>query len=992
MSSEQTTHHPSDLGTPVILRGMARLVPGRRPGDRSADRAHRKPVDALVGFISSLRGSVRQRRGVSHASTSVPAALAAGAAEDPDSYTVLRSHHEVVVARGSMGGSDVVIRVGRSETGGRSLQRHADMLEQLHTRGGDASWVSVVPEVLQRREVDGQPCAVETCVPGIPASDLAGEHRSEALEATLQITSEMHRDTAAPAVFDEKLAIELIDEPVLALLELPGVGRYAEGIEQLRVWLRDQLLGHSIELCCTHGDLWAGNVMVAGPDEPSTITGIIDWEDGRTDGLGELDDAHLWLTEQPGEMGAAALGALGRPELWPSTTTSESGITTVGSCDLPARAVIALAWLGHVAAGAGRTEERTPGRLWIRRNVVPLARAAMTPDHPIGIEVRERPPAPAEPSQNRSPAPQQARSRRSDVLFVGVAALSAVLWTVGAWGADPTTMTEYGLGSLMTPAMVAALLLLSVGFVAALRRRAPGWVLGTYVVVLIGLIHGTPAVLYDTLRYSWSWKHVGIVEFILRNGTVDTTAQNLPIYHSWPGMFAGSALLGDMGAASIVRIAIWAPVAFNLGNFLALRYLYRSLRTPRVVMWLAVWVFFVTNWVGQDYFSPQAMAFLLYLLMIGTVLRGFRRPGRWSVEPGVGLPRSAAFVVFCLTMLAIAGSHQITPFVAIVSLSLLWLTRQVRGWYLPVLAAGSTFVWAFTVGYGVTSGEVDSIVDSFGQPLSNAAETLSKGSATSDAQLLSSWAGRLVIVAVVLLAGLGALKALHRRRLDPVLIILAAAPAVMPLVTEFGGEVLFRVFLFAIPTLALLCASALVPESSYLDAPEADSGVATRSRWSIWRTGAVTLAVVVLATGFVLAYYGKDQQYYFTEDEIAAALWVADNSVDHTLLVEGTTNYPSRSRNQELFVHVPISVEPEQTWQGILDDPAARLERWLSNPEYGRAYVLITRGMKIDADVNGPFPTGALQELEDSLRAAPEFRVAFETPDGVVFELKDPEP
>ena len=48
-------------------------------------------------------------------------------------------------------------------------------------------------------------------------------------------------------------------------------------------------------------------------------------------------------------------------------------------------------------------------------------------------------------------------------------------------------------------------------------RTAPGH--------LLALVHGTPAVLYGTLRYSWAYKHVGIVDYILRTGTVDPTSR-----------------------------------------------------------------------------------------------------------------------------------------------------------------------------------------------------------------------------------------------------------------------------------------------------------------------------------------------------------------------------------------------------------------------------------------------------------------------------------
>ncbi|MCF2436864.1 hypothetical protein LV779_33780 [Streptomyces thinghirensis] len=39
------------------------------------------------------------------------------------------------------------------------------------------------------------------------------------------------------------------------------------------------------------------------------------------------------------------------------------------------------------------------------------------------------------------------------------------------------------------------------------------------------------------------------------------------------------------------------------------------------------WLFCVANWVGQDYFSPQSVAFLLHLGVIAVVLRRYGRSG-----------------------------------------------------------------------------------------------------------------------------------------------------------------------------------------------------------------------------------------------------------------------------------------------------------------------------------------------------------------------------
>ena len=113
------------------------------------------------------------------------------------------------------------------------------------------------------------------------------------------------------------------------------------------------------------------------------------------------------------------------------------------------------------------------------------------------------------------------------------------------------------------------------------------------------------------------------MDYILRHGAVDPMINVSAIYHNWPGFFAGSALLTAFaGRENLLTIASWAPFAFNLMNLVVLRFVLRGLTQDKRLVWLSLWFFFLINWVGQDYFSPQAMAYVLYLACIGLLIRG----------------------------------------------------------------------------------------------------------------------------------------------------------------------------------------------------------------------------------------------------------------------------------------------------------------------------------------------------------------------------------
>ena len=122
---------------------------------------------------------------------------------------------------------------------------------------------------------------------------------------------------------------------------------------------------------------------------------------------------------------------------------------------------------------------------------------------------------------------------------------------------------------------------------------------------------------------------------------------------------------------------------FNLINLVVLRYVFRGLTRNTRLIWLGLWIFFIINWVGQDYFSPQAMAYVLYLACIGLLIRR------------VDHPRSM-LVAFVLVVSVVAASHQITPMMLLLAVTALVVLRRTPGWYLPVLAAAATAAWALT--------------------------------------------------------------------------------------------------------------------------------------------------------------------------------------------------------------------------------------------------------------------------------------------------------
>ena len=572
----------------------------------------------------------------------------------------------------------------------------------------------------------------------------------------------------------------------------------------------------------------------------------------------------------------------------------------------------------------------------------------------------------SQPDQAVAAGPRDTRQTtlavlNSDWLLLLLPIVSIALWIWGLAGDNPRDMSDLGLLSLFGPANVLALVLLAAGFIIGLQRGARERLLALQLVAFLALIHATPAILYGTVRYSWAWKHIGIVDYILRHGSVNPSIDVLGIYHSWPGFFSGSAMLAAIaGRENLLTIASWAPFVFNLMNLVVLRFVFRGLTADKRLVWLSLWFFFIINWVGQDYFSPQAMAYVLYLACVGLLIRGVTSWFR--------------IMLFTLFVVAIAISHQLTPIMLVIAVTGLVALRRTRGWYLPIIAFEISLAWALTSGRSYTQSAFFDLFDTFGQPVQNANETLDKATVGNLAQGLVVWGGRGVIALAAVIALVGVWRCWRNQTLEWTAVILMVLPGVLLLVTGFDGEILFRVVLFAAPFIAFNAATAVIPM--------------VEGRLRATTLGAIALLTALFLPGFLLGYYGKERQNYFTPVEVQAAAWVSEHARPGSLLVEGSRNYPTQFRNYENFIYVPIDREPEESWSAIVADPAGKLSEWLADPRYTDSYILITRSQQISVDVQGTMPPGSLQSIATALRRSPDFQVALDTGDATVFILR----
>ncbi|MEU8547313.1 lipopolysaccharide biosynthesis protein [Streptomyces roseoverticillatus] len=610
------------------------------------------------------------------------------------------------------------------------------------------------------------------------------------------------------------------------------------------------------------------------------------------------------------------------------------------------------------------------------RSVTPAVREKAASQETAGREKATAPPGP--PPWWRRP---------EAAVWLLLAAALALYWVplAGVGEATLDRMGGLGLISVLPVATLAGTALLIGAFVAALcldgqRRR----LLTAVLVLTVVCLHALPAVLEAQPRFATAWQHLGFLDFIDRTGVA---APDLDARWSWPGFFALMAFAAKVaGVSDLTEVLRWWPTAIQLLCLAPLALLLRAVRAGWRAKWTAAWLFVLCGWVGQDYFSPQALNYFFYLLFAAVLLVWFRWPRqlRGTLVPGETEPlpagrraQGALLAVVVALFAASVVSHQLTPFVMLGVLTALVVTRRstLRG--LPLLCGVMLVVWVGFLAEPYWSGHFDELFGGLGSLGGNVSSSVS-GRIEGGSPV-----HKLVLYTRVVLAGgvlaFAAVGWWRRRRAgigDVALLVLTAVPFLAFGMQSYGGEVALRVFLFALPGACVLAALALFPRAA--------EGPGRPLVASL----AALLAGLVLVFGFLVARWGNEPFERVRPGEVAAMDFVYAHDKPTVRLLWMSSD-PSKN------------VTPAMPW-GAKDMERVQYDAMLAPRDPARvdelvtalrkagpnAYLIVNRGQSVYLQLDAGYAAGWDGRVRQALDGRAELRRVFWNEDAVLYELK----
>jgi hypothetical protein len=616
---------------------------------------------------------------------------------------------------------------------------------------------------------------------------------------------------------------------------------------------------------------------------------------------------------------------------------------------------------------------------------------------------------PASPDPGEVVAPTRgpsfaARIHLSDICLP----YSLGLWIFALTRIDTARLGGLGLPAILPIAFYAAVVLLVLSAATELARPEPDKVrMSLHAIILVVILYGTAAIIYPEGRYSWLYKTIGVVQYVNAHGALNP---NIDIYQNWPGFFAVAAWFDRIaGVASPLVYAKWSQLAFELAALPLLYLIYSALSLTSRQRWAAILLYSASNWIGQDYFSPQALGSFLGLGIMALVIRWLYL-GRLVSEDGqleqVERPAWRQTLGPCLVIMFIfvvlTFTHELSPYMITVQIGILMLLGLLRPRWLP-FALGLIAVGFLIPRFGYVNHHFG-LLKSLGQFFSNATPpAFDRGAVpvsqdfierSAEALSLSMW-------------GLALVGAWLRRRAGKTvlaLVMLAFSPIVLLVLGAYGEEGILRVYLFSLPWTAALVAITLAPLPVWRTLPgkrrkdRKDRKEETRSvreRRRLQGTFAVPITLTVVLALFFPAFFGDDLSNVMTVGEVTSV----------TSFFESAT--PGR-------IYSPLDHSPlNDTWRynyfpitALFGDKAmyqkdyigkhiaARLAgaAWSQLGKYKAAYVVITPSMLAFNEAYQVTTTGRLSLVIREMSVSPYWTLLYSRGGTLIYRLSPDEP
>ncbi|MBV9259278.1 MAG: hypothetical protein JO215_14785, partial [Ktedonobacteraceae bacterium] len=442
----------------------------------------------------------------------------------------------------------------------------------------------------------------------------------------------------------------------------------------------------------------------------------------------------------------------------------------------------------------------------------------------------------------------------------------------------------------------------------------------------------------------------------------------------------------------------------NVIYFFPLYVIFTSATADKRIVWFGIWFFYLTNWIAQDYLSPQGLNFFLYLVIIAILVKWFKVPPQdqfrrserwwqrlihriplvrrvynWLTAPDTYItsssPRQRALLL--ISLIAIFGfmvfSHPLTPFFTIPGVTALIIFRRCKPFWLPILMIVMTAAWVLIMAQPYLVSNLNNVVGDFGHINRVVTQNVTDRATQGDSAHNFISDIRLLMTALIWgLAFIGGLLRLRKGYRDATYVLLAIAPFPVIVFQSYGGEMLLRIYLVTLPMMTFFTAAIFFTPSS--------------QKKTLLLKGAILVTSFVLLGGFFFTRYGNERMDYITPEELAGVRHLYAIAPPNSLFLEAWDGAPWQLQDYEIYNTDSLG---EDIPNAIIDGDVNAIIQHIRDQGSPKTYLIITRAERATSEGDGIAP-GTLDRLEGDLLKSKKFVQIYSNRDAQIFVFVDP--
>jgi hypothetical protein len=213
---------------------------------------------------------------------------------------------------------------------------------------------------------------------------------------------------------------------------------------------------------------------------------------------------------------------------------------------------------------------------------------------------------------------------KNKVAFIGIfCSVIIVLLSIAHTNQFNLDLDNWGLIKVLPVTYILGVVLFSIFHLYIMFNSKSYFVNIVCVLLLIIILFGTATLLEGTPRFEYTYKASANIDYIVRSGhsCVDWSVLDANSrFQHWPSVYYFSAIMLILSTIDINTLLLLTPVTSQILYLFPLLLIFKRILSESKRVFIACSLFFLMNWVNQDFLSNQNIGLFFSLLVLSILI------------------------------------------------------------------------------------------------------------------------------------------------------------------------------------------------------------------------------------------------------------------------------------------------------------------------------------------------------------------------------------